>query len=140
MSGTVDEMHKRQSRFRNRIDNIFKTLEKWKHPPPEGVMMALVVPQSIRDRIDKQCLIWRAMTKKQMMGACISLGLQQMEELGAALQRGQEEKHKPPAVPEPRKLVGVRPEIKQFMREHGVYQSDVEEVQEVPGSSDQGDE
>jgi len=141
MSGTVDEIRKRQSRLRSRIDNIRKVVAKWKHPPLDGVMMALAVPQAIRERLDKQCVVWGAMTKKQMLGVCISLGLQQLEELGAILQRSREEAQNPPDVPVQRRVQGTRPEIKRFMEEHGIYatKSSLEEVQEVPGSSDQGD-
>lgn len=95
MSGTLDELQKRISRYKGRIENIRSELDRWKLPRP-GKMASLTLPEDIRSRLSKQCVIWGAMTLKQMVGTCITLGLQQMEELGRLVEVEKETKHLPP--------------------------------------------
>lgn len=76
-------MIKRQSRFKGRINRILHELAEWEHPR-EGKVVSFTIPPEIRARIDRQCRLWGATTTKQFLGACVMIGLQQMEEISNA--------------------------------------------------------
>jgi hypothetical protein len=142
MSGMLSQIRQKQSRLRGRIDRVLRELKNWKRRRRDGKELGINLPDELGDRIDRQCVVWGAHTKRQLVGTCIVLGLQELEELGALRQEAKEDKRRAAQPPEPRPLVGVRPEIKEFVREvqDDIPEGAMEEVQEVPGSSDQGDE
>jgi hypothetical protein len=83
MAGLLEQMIKRQSRFKGRINRILRELAAWEHPR-EGKVVSFTIPPEIRARIDRQCRLWGATTTKQFLGACTALGLQEMEEISSA--------------------------------------------------------
>jgi hypothetical protein len=83
MTGLLEQMIKRQSRFKGRIDRILRELVAWEHPR-DGKVVSFTIPPEIRARIDRQCRLWGATTTKQFLGACVMIGLQQMEEISSA--------------------------------------------------------
>ena len=125
MPGMLDEIRKKHARLRGRIDNILAELEKWKLPQ-EGKVVGLNLPPSIRGRLDRQCLIWGAMTTKQIVGTCIALGLREIEEIGNLLNETKTEASDAPIVQEelvvaqseelPEIHQNIRPEIADFLK------------------------
>jgi hypothetical protein len=113
MPGMLDEINKKQARLKPRLESVRDALQKWRLNIRTGKEMGINLPPELRARLDKQCLIWGAMTLKQMVGACIQVGLREIEELGVL----EESKKQAQLSGEPQPAVARRRSLDQFVAE-----------------------
>jgi hypothetical protein len=127
------------------MDRAHAALERWKSKP-EGKTVGLNIPPGLRKRLFDQMVVWDADSYRQLVHTCVDLGLAQLEAMSAIKLRSKEEKEEreEPVIPTPKSVSrpSVRPEIENLRMEVlGDSASDpMEEVPEVPRSSDQGDD
>ena len=139
------EIEQRQSALIRAIRHITEELSKW-ITKPRGRVIGVNIPDDIRTRLDEQISIWEAVSLRQMVLTCIVLGLERVEEVGKIKKKAKREpiKSDPPPKPAPKssKIRQFREEIYDPDEEilEGGTEDPVEEVQEVLGSDDKGDD
>lgn len=130
----LKSIEERLSRFKKNRVYLKKLLGEFKDKP-QGKVVGLNIPDAIRARVTEQVKIWNARSYRQLLHACLVIGLEEVEEMGR-IQRKARDSEPPPATPPPSE---PRPSVREFIdgiRNEGL----VEEVQNVRWPDDSGDD
>lgn len=131
----LESIEKNHRLLKRSIERISKALDA-NAAKPVGKTIGLNITPELRARLMKQVSVWEANSYRQVVQACVSLGLERMEELGRLREDKKEIPTTPPEPPEP----SIRAEIKRFTMETKYDREDpVEEVQELLWADDEGD-
>jgi hypothetical protein len=139
----LNEVQEKQRRLQKDVKTIMQALQEYR-PKPKGKTVGLIIPEPCREHLKAQMEVWGADSYRQIVNTCVVLGLERLEEIGKMRGKPEPKKTRPRAArPSARvkKLLDLREETYDAGGETNPEdESVVEEVQEVLGPDDSGDD